>query len=290
MKGKLVLVRYGENFRGVKVLLAQEHGAAGLILYSDPMDDGYFKGDVYPKGPYRPSNRRAARRCALHVPLSRRSHDPGAASLTTLPATQRTDPPKATSLPSDSGDPTVVRRCDADPAAPRRPGIAALLAGRVAVHLSLGPGPVRVHLKMEIEYEYRTIWDVIGTIKGTEYPNDMVISGNHRDAWVYGAADPGSGTAAQLEAVRGIGQLLKSGWRPKRTIVFASWDAEEEGMVGSTEWAEEHAKELTGRGGVLQYGCRGERPEFCGRIGPEPEAVHARRREERAQPAGRQRV
>ena len=103
---------------------------------------------------------------------------------------------------------------------------------------------MRVHLNVKMDYQYRTIWDVIGTIPGTEYPKEMVISGNHRDAWVFGAVDPGSGSAAQLEAVRGIGHLLKNGWRPKRTIVFASWDAEEQGMIGSTEWAEEHAMDL----------------------------------------------
>ena len=107
-----------------------------------------------------------------------------------------------------------------------------------------GPGGVKVHLVSEQDYQRRTIWDVIGKVKGTEYPDEWVVAGNHRDAWVYGAVDPNSGTAAMLEAVHGIGALLKDGWRPKRTIVFCSWDAEEEGLIGSTEWVEQHAREL----------------------------------------------
>jgi N-acetylated-alpha-linked acidic dipeptidase len=246
LKDKLVIIRYGENFRGVKVLLAQERGAAGVILYSDPMDDGYFKGDVYPKGPYRPAT--AVQRGDVHY-MFRYPGDPttpGTPSLVNLPAAQRTEPDKAASLPKIPVIP--LSYADAGPILQHLAGSESPRSWQGALPFTyhLGPGPVRVHLKMDIEYDYRTIWDVIGTIKGSEYPNDMVISGNHRDAWVYGAADPGSGTAAQLEAVRGVGQLLKGGWRPKRTILFASWDAEEEGMVGSTEWAEQHAKELAG--------------------------------------------
>jgi N-acetylated-alpha-linked acidic dipeptidase len=246
LKDKLVIVRYGENFRGVKVLLAQERGAAGVILYSDPMDDGYFKGDIYPKGPYRPAT--AVQRGDVHY-MFRYPGDPttpGAASVPTFAAAQRTEPGKSASLPKipviplSYGDAAPILQHLAGGESPRS------WQGALPFTYHLGPGPVRVHLKMDIEYDYRTIWDVIGTIKGSEYPSELVISGNHRDAWVYGAADPGSGTAAQLEAVRGVGQLLKGGWRPKRTIVFASWDAEEEGMVGSTEWTEQHAKELAG--------------------------------------------
>ncbi len=246
VKGKLVIVRYGENFRGVKELLAQEHGAAGLIIYSDPMDDGYFKGDIYPKGPYRPST--AVQRGDVHY-MFRYPGDPttpGTASLDSLPASQRVDPAKATSLPTipaiplSYGDASPILQHLEGPESPRS------WQGGLPFTYHLGPGPVRVHLKLDVDYQYRFIWDVIGVVRGSQYPNDLVVSGNHRDAWVYGAVDPGSGTAAQLEAVRGIGQLLKSGWRPKRTIMFASWDAEEEGMVGSTEWAEQHAAELEG--------------------------------------------
>jgi N-acetylated-alpha-linked acidic dipeptidase len=246
VKGKLVIVRYGENFRGVKALLAQEHGAAGIIIYSDPMDDGYFKGDVYPKGPYRPAT--AVQRGDVHYMFQYPGDPttPGTPSLPGLTAAQRTDPtdaaslPKIPSIPLSYADASPILQHLDGPESPRP------WQGALPFTYHIGPGPVRVHLKLDIEYEYRTIWNVIGTIKGSEYPNDLVISGNHRDAWVYGAADPNSGSAAQLEAVRGIGVLLKSGWRPKRTIMFASWDAEEQGMVGSTEWCEQHAKELSG--------------------------------------------
>ncbi len=244
VKDKLVIVRYGENFRGVKELVAQQHGAAGLIVYSDPMDDGYYRGDVYPKGPYRPST--SVQRGDVHY-MFRYPGDPttpGAASLPGLPADKRVDPRKADSLPKipaipiSYGDASPILQHLEGPESPRS------WQGALPFTYHVGPGPVRVHLQVQMDYQYRTIWDVIGTVPGSEYPKELVISGNHRDAWVYGAVDPGSGTAAQLEAVRGIGQLLKSGWHPKRTIVFASWDAEEQGMIGSTEWAEEHATEL----------------------------------------------
>ncbi len=244
VKGKLVIVRYGENFRGVKELIAQQHGAAGLIVYSDPMDDGYYRGDVYPKGPYRPSS--AVQRGDIHF-MFRYPGDPttpGVASLPSLPAEKRTDPDKADSLPKipaipiSYGDASPILQHLEGPESPRS------WQGALPFTYHVGPGPVRVHLDVKMDYQYRTIWDVIGTVAGSEYPKELVISGNHRDAWVFGAVDPGSGSAAQLEAVRGIGQLLKSGWHPKRTIVFASWDAEEQGMIGSTEWAEEHAMDL----------------------------------------------
>ena len=244
VKGKLVIVRYGENFRGVKELVAQQHGAAGLIVYSDPMDDGYYRGDVYPKGAYRPSS--AVQRGDVHF-MFRYPGDPttpGTASLPSLAADKRTDPdkadclPKIPAIPISYGDASPILQHLEGPESPRE------WQGALPFTYHVGPGPVRVHLNVKMDYQYRTIWNVIGTISGSEYPKEMVISGNHRDAWVYGAVDPGSGSAAQLEAVRGIGQLLKSGWRPKRTIVFASWDAEEQGMIGSTEWAEEHAMDL----------------------------------------------
>jgi N-acetylated-alpha-linked acidic dipeptidase len=246
VKGKIVMVRYGENFRGVKELLAQQHGAVALIVYSDPMDDGYFKGDVYPAGPYRP--RTSVQRGDVHY-MFRYPGDPttpGIASLPSLPASQRIDPERAESLPSipavplSYGDALPILQHLGGPESPRS------WQGALPITYHLGPGSLKVHLQVQMDYQYRTIWNVTGTIRGSEYPNDLVISGNHRDAWVFGAVDPGSGTAAQLEAVRGIGALLKTGWHPKRTIIFASWDAEEQGMIGSTEWAEQHMKELKG--------------------------------------------
>jgi N-acetylated-alpha-linked acidic dipeptidase len=170
---------------------------------------------------------------------------PGAPSLPNLPESQRVKPDSPESnmarIPT-----TPISYKDAQP-------ILAALAGQnvpqgwqgalpFAYHV--GPGPVKVHMKLVQDYAYRTIWDVTGTIKGTQNPDELVVTGNHRDAWVYGATDPSSGTTSQLETVHALGELLKQGWKPKRTIVVASWDAEEQGLIGSTEWVEEHAKEL----------------------------------------------
>jgi N-acetylated-alpha-linked acidic dipeptidase len=245
LKGKIVIVRYGENFRGVKPFLAQQYGAAGVIIYSDPWDDGYFKGDKYPKGPYRPDT--AVQRGSVQY-LFRYPGDPttpGIASTPDLPDSKRVLPQNATDLtaipttPLSYADATPIMANLGGPESPRS------WQGALPFTYHVGPGPVKVHMLLKQNYQFVTIYDVIGTVKGTELPDEWVITGNHRDAWVYGAVDPNSGTAAQLEAVHGIGQLLKSGWKPKRSIVIASWDAEEEGLIGSTEFAEQHAKELT---------------------------------------------
>ncbi len=245
VKGKIVLVRYGANFRGVKVYIAQQHGAAGVLIYSDPADDGYFRGETYPKGPYRPPTGLQMGSVQYMFLYPGDSTTPGIASTPNLPESKRIPPADAVSLPRIPSQPLSWH--DAEP-------ILKALAGPVVPHGWQGALPftyhaggadqVKVHMALKQDYKFRTIWDVIGKIPGTEYPNDWVIAGNHRDAWVYGAVDPNSGTAAMLEAVRGIGSLLTQGWKPKRTIVFASWDAEEEGLIGSTEWTEGHRKEL----------------------------------------------
>jgi hypothetical protein len=144
---------------------------------------------------------------------------------------------------------------------------------------------VKIHLKQD--YQLRTIWDVIGRVSGSELPDEWVVAGNHRDAWVYGAVDPNSGTAAMLESVHGIGELLKSGWKPKRTIVIGSWDGEEEGLIGSTEWGEAARNRTGQRGGVLQHGCCGVRLQVRGIVGAHAQAVYPRRDPGRAQPQGR---
>ena len=245
VKGKIVIVRYGEVFRGVKVFLAEQNGAAGVILYSDPWDDGYFKGDKYTKGPWRPDT--GVQRGSVQY-LFRYPGDPTTpdiASLPDLPENKRTPPAQATDLPRipatplSYADATPILQNLGGPDTPRS------WQGALPFTYHVGPGPVKVHLVVKQNYRYTTIWDVIGTVRGSELPNEWVVTGNHRDAWVYGAVDPNSGTAAQLEAVHGVGELLKAGWRPKRTLVFASWDAEEEGLIGSTEYAEQHAKELS---------------------------------------------
>ncbi|HET9282449.1 MAG TPA: M28 family metallopeptidase [Candidatus Angelobacter sp.] len=245
VRGKVVIVRYGDNFRGVKALVAQEHGAAGVIIYSDPIDDGYFKGDVYPKGPWRPESgvQRGSIQYMFMYPGDPTT--PGVASVLGLPESQRVPPDKAADMPKipttplSYGDAQPILQNLGGPETPRD------WQGALPFTYHVGPGPVRVKMHLKQDYRYWTIWDVIGKIQGTKYPDELVVLGNHRDAWVYGAVDPNSGTAAMLESVHGISELLKHGWRPERTIIFASWDAEEEGLIGSTEWAEEHEKDLS---------------------------------------------
>ena len=243
VKGKIVLVRYGENFRGVKVYIAQQYGAKGVLIYSDPADDGYFRGDAYPKGPYRPAS--AVQRGSVQfLPIYPGDPEtPGIASTPNLPDSQRVkDPVDLSSIPSNP-----LSYKDAEPIlrALVGPGVPHGWQGALPFTYHLGgTNAVTVHMNLQQDYARRTIWDVIGKVPGTETGDNWVIAGNHRDAWVYGAVDPNSGTAAMLETVHGIGDLLKQGWKPKRTILFASWDAEEEGLVGSTEWVEQHAAEL----------------------------------------------
>src|SRR6266849_5892196 len=244
VKGKIVIVRYGQNFRGVKSFIAEEHGAAGVIIYSDPQDDGYFKGDAYPKGPWRPATgvQRGSIQYMFKYPGDPTT--PGFASTTDLPEARRVKPEQAASMPKipttplSYGDAQPILQNLAGPESPRD------WQGALPFTYHVGPGPVKVKIHLKQDYRYYPIWDVIGKIPGTKYPNEWVVIGNHRDAWVYGAVDPNSGTAAMLETVHGLSELLKTGWKPDRTIVFGSWDAEEEGLIGSTEWGEEHEREL----------------------------------------------
>ena len=244
LHGKIVLVRYGSNFRGVKVYIAEQRGAIGVLIYSDPQDDGYFQGDVYPNGPWRPDT--AVQRGSVQY-LFKYPGDPqtpGVASTVDLPDSARLDPLKTGNQPSIISIPISYH--DASPIlqALKGPNVPKGWQGALPFSYHIGGSGVSIHLISDQDYQIRTIWDVIGKIKGSEYPDNWVVVGNHRDAWVYGAVDPNSGTAAMLEAVHGFGALLKQGWKPKRTIVVASWDAEEEGLIGSTEWTEEHAKAL----------------------------------------------
>jgi N-acetylated-alpha-linked acidic dipeptidase len=244
VRGKILLVRYGENFRGVKSFVAQERGAAGVLIYSDPIDDGYFKGDIYPKGPWRPWDA-VQRGSVLYMFMYPGDPTtPGKASVADLAAKERIAPEQAANLPRIPTTPLSPNQASpllrnlGGPESPRE------WQGALPFTYHVGPGPVRVRMKLVQEYAYRPIWNVIGKVRGTELPDEWVVAGNHRDPWVFGAVDPNSGTAAQLEAARGVGVLLKSGWRPRRTLVFASWDAEEQGLIGSTEWVEQHAAAL----------------------------------------------
>ncbi|HET6169967.1 MAG TPA: M28 family metallopeptidase [Terracidiphilus sp.] len=246
LHGKIAIARYGANFRGVKLYLAEQRGAVGVLLYSDPQDDGYFKGDPYPEGPWRPATgvQRGSVQYLFKYPGD--PETPGVASTPDLPDSARNtsasgaqgNQPQIISIPVSYHDAAPILQ------AMKGPGVPQGWQGALPFRYHLGAGEVRVHLISQQDYQRRIIWDVIGKIKGSEFPDEWVINGNHRDAWVYGAVDPSSGTAAMLEAVHGIGALLKQGWRPKRTLLFCSWDAEEQGLIGSTEWVEQHAATL----------------------------------------------
>ena len=246
LRGKIVLVRYGANFRGVKVYLAEQRGAAGVLIYSDPHDDGYYKGDAYPIGPWRPETGVERGSVQYIFKYSGDPETPGVASTLDLPDSARVSPygsqPHIISIPLSYYDAAPILQALRGPSVPQE--WQGALPFRYHLGQVGGQGGVRVHLVSVQDYQRRIIWDVIGKIKGTEYPDEWVVVGNHRDAWVYGAVDPSSGTAAMLEAVHGLGALTKQGWRPKRTIVIASWDAEEEGLIGSTEWVEQNAEAL----------------------------------------------
>jgi N-acetylated-alpha-linked acidic dipeptidase len=244
VRGKIVLVRYGQNFRGVKVFVAQEHGAAGVIIYSDPFDDGWRRGDKYPIGPWRPDTGVQRGSVGYMFEFPGDPTTPGIASVPSLPESQRIAPDKSAQLPKvpvtpiSYHDAWPILQNLGGPDSPRE------WQGSLPFTYHVGPGPVRVKMHLKQDYQFRPLWDVIGRVRGAESPDEWVVAGNHRDAWVYGAVDPNSGTAAMLETVHGVGELVKSGWKPKRTIVFASWDGEEEGLMGSTEWAEQHEAQL----------------------------------------------
>jgi N-acetylated-alpha-linked acidic dipeptidase len=242
VKGKIVIVRYGNSFRGVKAKVAQDHGAIGCIIYSDPADDGYMQGDVYPKGPWRPvaSGQRGSVQYLFDYP-----GDPLTPGKPAVAGVARLKPEEATDLTKIPVQPIaydVAKTLIAPLEGPVRPkGFQGGLP--FAYHVG-GTNAVKVRLKTDMDYKIRTIWDVVARIDGNEEKDRWVVMGNHRDAWVFGAVDPNSGTSAMLEMGRGYAELLKQGWKPKRTIILCSWDAEEYGLIGSTEWAEDNATEL----------------------------------------------
>ena len=243
VKGKIVIARYGKSWRGIKPKVAYEHGAIGCIIYSDPRDDGFYPGDTYPKGAYRP-NQGVQRGSVMDMPIHPgdpltpgRAADPG-----TVNAADRSSSDvilKIPVLPISYGDALPLLRNLGGQVAP------ADWRGSLPITYHVGGGPAKVHLKLAFEWKVRPLYDVVARIPGSVYPDEWVIHGNHHDAWVNGASDPTSGNVALIETARGFGELLKSGWKPKRTIVLASWDGEEWGLLGSTEWAEKHADELS---------------------------------------------
>jgi N-acetylated-alpha-linked acidic dipeptidase len=262
VRGKIVLVRYGQNFRGVKVFIAQQHGAAGVILYSDPFDDGWRRGDKYPDGPWRPDTGVQRGSVGYMFEFPGDPTTPGLASLPSLPESKRISPAQSAQLPKIPVTPLSYH--DASPILQNLGGHDSPREWQGALPFTyhLGPGPVRVKMHLKQDYQFRTLWDVIGRVRGSELPGEWVVAGNHRDAWVYGAVDPNSGTAAMLEAVHGVGDLLKSGWKPKRTLIFASWDGEEEGLMGSTEWAEQHESELADAAAYFNMDVGDSGPKF----------------------------
>jgi N-acetylated-alpha-linked acidic dipeptidase len=262
VRGKLVLVRYGQNFRGVKSFVAQERGAAGLLIYSDPYDDGWHRGDKYPRGPWRPDTGVQRGSIGYMFEFAGDPTTPGIASVPSLPDAKRISPEQSAQMPKIPTTPLSYK--DAWPILEHLGGDDAPRdwQGSLPFTYHVGPGPVKVKMHLKQDYQFRTIWDVIGRVRGSQFPDEWVVAGNHRDAWVYGAVDPNSGTASMLEAVHGLGELLKSGWKPKRTVVIGSWDAEEFGLVGSTEWGEQHAAELASAAAYFNMDVAVSGPKF----------------------------
>ena len=242
VKGKIVIAKYGNSWRGIKPKVAQEHGAIGCIIYSDPMGDGYYKGDVYPKGAFK-NEFGVQRGSVMDMPIY--PGDPltpgvGADSNATRIASHNEAPNllKIPVLPISYHDAKPLLESLDGPVVPDG------WQGALPITYHVGAGKTQVHLKLEFNWNMVPCYDVIAMIKGSQYPDEWVMRGNHHDAWVNGAGDPISGQSAMLEEAKALGELLKTGWRPKRTIVYCSWDGEEPALLGSTEFAEEHATEL----------------------------------------------
>jgi len=241
VKGKIVLARYGGSWRGIKPKVAAEHGAIGCIIYSDPREDGYGQGDAYPKGGYRPE-KGAQRGSVADMPLY-----PGDPLTPGVGATKDAKRLEISKAPTLTKIPVLpISYADALPLLQALGGAMAPeeWRGGLPTAYHLGPGPAKVHLKLQFDWSTVTARDVIATLRGAERPDEWIVRGNHHDGWVNGAADPISGMVAVLEEARALGELVKGGWKPKRTIIYAAWDGEEPGLLGSTEWAETHADDL----------------------------------------------
>jgi len=241
VKGKIVIAKYGHSWRGTKPKVAQEHGAIGCIIYSDPMDDGYFQGDVYPKGPFK--NEYGVQRGSVMDmviypgdPLT-----PGVGATEDAKRLDRLQAPNLLKIPV-----LPISYHDAKPLleALSGPNVPHNWQGGLPFAYHIGPGKTTVHLKVAFNWNIVPCYDVVAKIKGNKYPDEWVIRGNHQDAWVNGASDPISGLSSLMEEAKSIGVMLQSGWKPARTLVYCAWDGEEPGLLGSTEWLETHQKEL----------------------------------------------
>jgi len=241
VKGAIVMARYGSSWRGIKPKVAAEHGAVGCIIYSDPHDDGYFQGDVFPQGAYRNSNG-VQRGSVMDMPVY--PGDPETPGVGSTPDAKRLDRneikvlTKIPVLPISYGDAQPLLEQLTGPVAPEA------WRGALPITYHVGPGPAKAHLAVSFDWDHKPVYDVIARISGSTDPDEWVIRGNHHDGWVNGSQDPVSGMSPVLEEARGFAELLKGGWKPKRTIILAAWDGEEPGLLGSTEWAETHADEL----------------------------------------------
>ena len=241
VQGKIVIAKYGMSWRGIKPKLAAEHGAVGCIIYSDPHQDGYFQEDVFPKGPSRPPEG-VQRGSVMDMPVY--PGDPLTPGVGATPDAKRLPLDQVTTITKVPVLP--ISYADAEPLLKALDGRVAPAAWRGSLPMTyhVGPGPAKVHLKVMSNWDRKPLYDVVVRIPGSKYPDEWVIRGNHHDAWVNGAEDPISGANAEMEEARGLSDLLKQGWKPKRTIVYCFWDGEEPGLLGSTEWAETHAGEL----------------------------------------------
>ncbi len=241
-KGAIVIAKYGHSWRGIKPKVAAEHGAIGCIIYSDPGDDGFSSDDVFPKGPMRPPDG-VQRGSVMDFPSSSPGDPltPGigaTADAKRLAVKDASSITKIPVLPISYADAQPLLAALTGPMAPRD------WRGALPISYHLGPGSAKVHLKVNFNWDLKTLYNVIAKISGAEQPDAWIIRGNHHDAWVNGAEDPTSGQVALLEEARSLGELVKQGWRPKRTIIYCAWDGEEPMLLGSTEWAETHVKEL----------------------------------------------
>ncbi len=247
VEGAIVIARYGASWRGIKVKVAAEHGAIGCLIYSDPHEDGYFQGDVFPAGAWRPKDG-VQRGSVMDMPVHPGDPlTPGVGATSGAKRLAIKDAATITKIPV-----LPISYADAQPLleALRGPVAPANWRGALPLTYKIGPGPAKVHLKVKSNWDIKTIYNVIARIPGSTYQDEWIVRGNHHDAWVNGADDPVSAAAALMEEARGLGELLKQGWKPKRTIVYCVWDGEEEGLLGSTEWAEQHAEELRHKAAV----------------------------------------
>ena len=241
VKGKIVIAKYGRSWRGIKPKVAQEHGAIGCLIYSDPKDDGYYDGEVYPKGAFK-NEYGVQRGSIMDMPIY--PGDPLTPGIGATKDAKRLDRKDAAVLlkipvlPISYHDAEPFLRALDGPVAPED------WRGALPFTYHVGPGRTQVHLKVAFNWDMKPVTDVIAKIPGNTWPDEWVIRGNHHDAWVNGAGDPISGQSAMLEEARGVAQLVKTGWKPKRTIVYCAWDGEEPSLIGSTEWVETHAAEL----------------------------------------------